>query len=497
MADDEDVWVDSIEAYSKEIEKAPEPTSSQQEPRWEKVPDGETVKHLYLDPRNHDAGGFGGLKKRPPGEREKRIQDLKTQLENAQSIEVRQSIRKEIMDTANGMRFHRGNYTRMIQKICSAYRTDYLKIQKTSNLHNPQNDYLRQRQKVEKAIEAENLEIEKNKKAKEIEKPKESQCPAKPMSSASNSMAKVPPQIAQQKALTESVYGRREGDMVVDSTQFTQKRDETSLWNNKKPANQDNLRHNKFRAPMDFNSSQPGGIQNPLQTAPKMSNTHCSVCDVHFCGDIPAKQHYAGQKHAKKLKKYQLTGGSDSVIQNTGLSVEPPTITKVGMNLEYCELCEMKLSPNPIQATAHYSSRGHLKYLKLDADSPGLPGKSSRQRVAEPRRYTGTWADEVKVQDIPEWGRPRFNRMGHRIKLKGVANGPGSQPITGEDQGECRFCDAKFSTPRQAVNHYMGKKHQTRLLQTSCQAPRKVIQPPPLVLSGQQQAQRIITGFSR
>ena len=65
-----------------------------------------------------------------------------------------------------------------------------------------------------------------------------------------------------------------------------------------------------------------------------------------------------------------------------------------------------------------------------------------------------------KVPDIPEWGRPRFNRMGHRIKLKGVANGPGCQPIPGEDKTECRFCDAKFSDGRQAINHYMGKKHQ-------------------------------------
>ena len=66
----------------------------------------------------------------------------------------------------------------------------------------------------------------------------------------------------------------------------------------------------------------------------------------------------------------------------------------------------------------------------------------------------------MKVLDIPEWGRPRFNRMGHRIKLKGVANGPGCQPIPGEDKAECRFCDAKFSDGRQAINHYMGKKHQ-------------------------------------
>ena len=82
---------------------------------------------------------------------------------------------------------------------------------------------------------------------------------------------------------------------------------------------------------------------------PPMTNTHCSVCDVYFCGDIPAKQHYAGQKHAKKLKRFQITGAAASLAP----AVIPPlpVKTQVGMNLEYCELCEMKLSPNPIEET--------------------------------------------------------------------------------------------------------------------------------------------------
>ena len=73
---------------------------------------------------------------------------------------------------------------------------------------------------------------------------------------------------------------------------------------------------------------------------PPMTNTHCSVCDVYFCGDIPAKQHYAGQKHAKKLKRFQITGAAASLAP----AVIPPlpVKTQVGMNLEYCELCEIK-----------------------------------------------------------------------------------------------------------------------------------------------------------
>jgi len=37
--------------------------------------------------------------------------------------------------------------------------------------------------------------------------------------------------------------------MKIDSKEFTQQRDENSLWNNKKPKNQNFLRHNQYRAP--------------------------------------------------------------------------------------------------------------------------------------------------------------------------------------------------------------------------------------------------------
>ena len=156
---------------------------------------------------------------------------------------------------AQGMRFHRANYTKMIQKICSQYRQDYCKIQSNSHLHNPQNDYLRQRQKHEKAVADEQAAVEKAKQLEKeleiklLEKPKESTQPAQPMSAASQANAKVPPQIAQQKELSASVYGGREEDLKIDSTQFTQQRDENSLWNNKKPKNQNVIRHNQHRAP--------------------------------------------------------------------------------------------------------------------------------------------------------------------------------------------------------------------------------------------------------
>ena len=37
-----------------------------------------------------------------------------------------------------------------------------------------------------------------------------------------------------------------------------------------------------------------------------------------------------------------------------------------------------------------------------------------------------------KVSDVPSWGRPRMNKMGHKVKFKGCAAGPGAQPIAGE-----------------------------------------------------------------
>ena len=102
-----------------------------------------------------------------------------------------------------------------------------------------------------------------------------------------------------------------------------------------------------------------------------MSNSHCGVCDVYFCGDIPARQHYDGQKHSKKLKKFKTenpnateAGKGTVAIPEKGLKSrieETPVVSKVGIDLEYCELCEVKLSPNPVQAARHYSSPGHLK----------------------------------------------------------------------------------------------------------------------------------------
>ena len=156
---------------------------------------------------------------------------------------------------ANGMRFHRANFTRMIQRVCSQYRQEYCKIQSDSHLHNPQNDYLRQRMKHEKAVADEQAAVDKAKQLEKeleiklLEKPKESTQPAKAMSAASQANAKVPPQIAQQKQLSASVYGERDEDLKIDSTAFTQQRDENSLWNNKKPKNQNLIRHNQHRAP--------------------------------------------------------------------------------------------------------------------------------------------------------------------------------------------------------------------------------------------------------
>ena len=59
---------------------------SEQEPRWEKVPKGQEVKHMYLDPRNQITGGFGGVKKVDHGKREQRINDLKKQLDEGRFI---------------------------------------------------------------------------------------------------------------------------------------------------------------------------------------------------------------------------------------------------------------------------------------------------------------------------------------------------------------------------------------------------------------------------
>ncbi len=106
---------------------------------------------------------------------------------------------------------------------------------------------------------------------------------------------------------------------------------------------------------------------------PVMTDNLCSVCNVEFCGPVPAKQHYDGQKHRKKMKQYDdgLLEPS-AVVKAAPRRVEEAVVAKVGMNLEYCELCELKLSDNPITAARHYSSKEHLKFMKIGVDSPGI-----------------------------------------------------------------------------------------------------------------------------
>ena len=106
---------------------------------------------------------------------------------------------------------------------------------------------------------------------------------------------------------------------------------------------------------------------------PVMTDNLCSVCNVEFCGPVPARQHYDGQKHRKKMKQYE--DGvliPSSVVKAAPRRVEEAVVAKVGMNLEYCELCELKLSDNPITAARHYSSKEHLKFMKIGVDSPGI-----------------------------------------------------------------------------------------------------------------------------
>jgi len=102
----------------------------------------------------------------------------------------------------------------------------------------PAAQYALERHQQEKQRQK-NFEISKN-----IEKPKPSTRPAKPMSSQA---ALVPYQIQPDEG------GRPDKEIKFDET-------------------------------------------------PEMTNEHCGVCDVYFCGEIPARQHYDGQKHAKKMK---------------------------------------------------------------------------------------------------------------------------------------------------------------------------------------------------
>lgn len=198
---------------------------------------------------------------------------------------------------ANVMQFHSQQHRKQFIRATGQYRNEYIKLRQEEKIAHPAAAYAAQRVKQDEQRAKLN-----------IEKPKQTTCPAQPMSST------LVPYVINKNDLEE-------------------------------------------------------GVQNASHL-PSMSNTHCAVCDVYFCGDIPARQHYDGQKHTKKLNKYKSdnpSGGPVTTVASPADTkprrIEVAVVTKVGIDLEYCELCEIKLSPNPIQATAHYSSKSHLKVI--------------------------------------------------------------------------------------------------------------------------------------
>jgi len=402
---------------------------------------------MYNDPTNEQTA-FGGVKKRDNVDA--LVRRMKAILADPEATEEAKKVaRKGLIDNDLCLKHHSYHARRAMIRQVASFREEYVKKRNQSQIDAPGTKYLAERE-------------EARKKAAEAAK--------RPAQAMSSTRSKPP--------TTEPMSDH-----------------ENRLWNNKRPKNTYVGGTGDPVGPVTLPDGRvimpTGGAMGQLiSNGPEQSESFCQVCNISFCGPIPAQQHYAGKKHEKKLKVYKFEKSNEKTEEE---EVAP---TKVGLNLDYCELCELKLSPNPIQATGHYSSPGHLKYLGISKESPGLPGKSSLQRKSEQRRYTGTWVDNIKVSDCPSWGAARMSRMGTRVKFKGCAAGPGVQPLPGEHETTCQFCSASFTKPLQALNHYMGKKHQTRLIQTACRPPPPKFNAPSIVLDPGQRAHKICTGFS-
>ena len=221
-------WVDSFDDLNK-IDVIPdyEPENSRLPPRdiANSVETAWGSKYGKPDPPNKTT--FGGNKKGT------------TFLQGLSKKNIDNDNREEIIMNKNINPFHAYQHRKKIQHAVGSYRRDYMAQKIEERSAHPAAQY---------ALERHQQEQQRQKEMKNIEKPKPSTRPAKPMSSQA---ALVPYQIQPDEG------GRPDKEIKFDET-------------------------------------------------PEMTNEHCGVCDVYFCGEIPARQHYDGQKHAKKMKNLDV-----------------------------------------------------------------------------------------------------------------------------------------------------------------------------------------------
>jgi len=100
---------------------------------------------------------------------------------------------------------------------------------------------------------------------------------------------------------------------------------------------------------------------------------YCKVCDAELMQNEQAETHYMSEKHQKKVRHYFLVkvgvkeGNPVKVIDPEEKKKDREAMSK----MEYCALCEAEFTA-PVVAKAHYAGKKHAKKLREKAEIDAL-----------------------------------------------------------------------------------------------------------------------------
>lgn len=94
----------------------------------------------------------------------------------------------------------------------------------------------------------------------------------------------------------------------------------------------------------------------------------CKVCDAELSTVEQQEVHYLSEKHQKKVRNYFLVKIGIRT-KKSGLTLDEEELKNKSM-VEYCTLCKVELSA-PVVAQAHYAGKKHAKKLREKIESSG------------------------------------------------------------------------------------------------------------------------------
>ena len=112
---------------------------------------------------------------------------------------------------------------------------------------------------------------------------------------------------------------------------------------------------------------------------------YCKVCDADLIQEEQAETHYMSEKHQKKVRHYFLVKVGAKEL-HPSKTVDPEVKKKELQNMskmEYCPLCDCEFTA-PVVARAHYAGKKHAKKLREKGEIDALDESGVDWQICRP-----------------------------------------------------------------------------------------------------------------